>query len=215
MANSYSGPFDRQFAFYLYKEYQDYSDRDILNELLIQLRPLVGQVYKRYIHGKVLVEEPRVLKNDALSRLFELFSNKSIFSEDPTQFDVFLRRVIYRTFIDSIRRARFSIRDCDAQDIASMQSHFDSIKAVENKLVSAKIVSIIYRFVESDIRFDGTDHTVCKFIALCKLGVISQNPEAAIYRFRIGKNKFDVLSKYVGVLIKIASYDVEKLLRDQ
>lgn len=208
MLAQFDGRYDPYITCHLADEYQNGSkgDRALLTELLLQLSPLVGIVSKLEIGHHIPGDSRDSLCVDALEHVWQLLENGSVPTDSSRQFTSFLYTTIKRAMIDSLRECAMQVFDfgeiCEEPPMGSVSSY----KAVDARIQVEQIKEIVRAVFEHDCRFVGKELCACKFMALCMLGHLKQDPMAAQHRFKLTRARAKVLHQYTRIQVKATLY---------
>ena len=217
MVRLFEGSYDPVLSCALADEYQNgcKGDRELLQELLLQVAPLVGIVASTEIKQDRLVGESlEGLKCDALTKLFEEFEDGGVPTDCVRSFTSFLYTSIKRAMIDTIRRSAEKVIEPDELLLESFSGRVPGHREVEARIHLRQLTDLIKSLVENDCRFVGPEKDACCYMALCELGYMSADPMAAQYKFSLTRRRTKALLKYTRVLVKTSLYYYKDLDED-
>lgn len=212
MMQQFDGHYDAHLCCCLADEYQNgcKGDQELLHELLIQISPLVGMVSKLEVSRHIAGESRDSLCVDALAHVWELFESSSIPTDHIRQFTSFLYTTIKRTMIDSLRDCALQVFDFGAECEDPPYGELPTYKQVDARVQLGQIKLLVKAIFDHDCRFVGKERQACKFMVLCQLGMLNQDPMAAQHRFKLTKLRAKQLHAYARIQVKSLLY----LLKD-
>ena len=211
----FKGSYDPDLCCALLDEYQTggRKDRAILQELLLQVAPLIGLVAKYEVRGHVPGETIETLMCDALEKIFEMIECGlcDLPADDPTTLKSFLYTAAKRAMIDTLRMSRQQMFDCWELCYEPHQTRLSSYIDVENRLYLLQIREIAKSLFNHDLRFSGKEREACEYMAMCIMGFTKADPMSAQHRFRLTRGKTKKLLQLTQIRIKTAYYVVREL----
>lgn len=216
MENQFEGHYDSALACGLGESYQNGNkgDRSLMQELLLQVAPLVGIVSKSTIGSATLNENIDVLRSDALTSCFFLFEAGEVPTGTSKVFTYFLYTKIRWSFVDSIRRNREQVFDLWKISEEPTTVVGRTYSDVESEIYIEQVKRMVKSILDHDIRHTGKDKEACKYIAMCLLGFFTHDPMSAQFRFRLSRHRTKQLVQYTQILVKSTSYAVRDLDAD-
>lgn len=212
MMELFKGYYDAHFCCCLADEYQNgcKGDRELLDELLLQIAPLVGMVVKIEIGNQITGSTKDAVCCDALEKAYRLFEDGGVPTESVRTFTSFMYTSLKRAMIDSLRESNTEIFDYAYHCAEPPMGELPTYRTVESKMQLEQVKDIVRAIFEHDCRYIGNDLCACKFMALCELGIVTADPMAAQYRFRLTRAKTKVLYQYTRVLVKTSLYAIKQ-----
>ena len=197
--------YDDFLTYSLAEDYARTRDPEVLNDILLQLSPLVNTVVVVEIGDNVMGTTKEELKVDALSRLYEILFNGWYPLNHPQVFKNFMYRAAHRTMIDHLRKSMPQVFNCWKK---CTQPYPEPSRPDDANyhIYAAQIRKMILELFESEIRFKGKDREACIFMARCLLGFARSNPLIARAKYTLTTRRCEYLLGYVRLMIKRISY---------
>lgn len=188
----------------------------ILQELLLQLAPLVTIVTRYEINPTINEIDIEVLKMEALEYVFFALTQEYIpphIKEDHQTFTRYFWTMIKIALIHSFHRTcdaqvfDFSLVCAEHPPAGRVTQHED----VEIRLYIGQFHKLVLTTAINDIRFHGKEKKACIFIGKCLLGLLDLHPQSARFRYGITKPRAQFLVQYMEHLLKRAAYAVKQI----
>lgn len=205
MQDPFKQKYDPKYCAALYAIY-DSGDESVLSDLIESLCPLIRL---RYIHeeGTTPNQDQYSMEADALGLLLEVLREEDI-PTDPSQFNLYMSRVISRSIVSSaikLRRQDFDLGSVGkSPPHARLETQFD----VDMRLYERQLVWNIRESIRSKVRFSGDEAEACKFILDCELEFKNNDPRLAKQKFKISSQRCNYLISYIKILIRAELWEI-------
>jgi hypothetical protein len=189
--------------------------RAMLQELLLQLAPLVDIVAASELNPNLGDGTIDVLKSEALEHVFFTLAQEYIpsrIAENPRTFTGYFWTMIRIGLIRSLHRT------CDPQvfdfylvcsdpPCGRLCKHED----VETRVHIRQFYDLVLHTAINDIRFEGKERRACIYIGKCLVGVFDLHPLSARFRYKLPKSKVVFLIQYMEHLLRRTAYELRQL----
>lgn len=200
----FDGTYDPEMACIVCCMYTDTRDRDLLQETLFQLAPLISLVAKRNISPSMGAGNTDILKADALEKVYFVLEERfDVPVDNHKSFTHYFWSVIYNSMIDSIKNTT-NAQVFDYYTVASepLLGTLCTHELLEMKMYAEQIEGLLLHAVTGEIRFTGNERKACIHIAKCMLKHSKLSPASARFKFKITKAKTQYLIQYVEILMR-------------
>lgn len=193
----------------------------VLDELIRQLAPLVGIVFRFEIDPTLCYDDYAILKAEALESLYFLITEScaAIPTDSPRVFTAYMWTTIKRSMMTSIRGTQSQIFDvwlmCHDTERNPNTGHIDRHEDAEIRLYLDQFHDLVLSTAINDIRFTGKEREACILIGKCLLGLSDLHPMAARVYYKLSKNRASFLVSYMEHLLKQASYSIRQIERNE
>ena len=212
MMKLFKGEYDAFLCCSLADEYLNGSsdDDELLNELMVQLAPLVGLVARSRISTEVPVESRDAVCVDAWQKAYELCKAGAVIPTDSVDsFTSFMKTTLYRAMIDSMRVSKVEVFDYGSVCIEPEYAQLPTHRQVEARIQLQQVRSIIKAVFDQDCKYVGTEGKACRFMARCLIGLVEQDPMSAQHRFKLTRARTKALLEYSRILVKSTVYSLK------
>jgi hypothetical protein len=214
MMGVFDGTYDSYLALSLYSAYSNGSrTRDVLNELLLQVGPLVAIVSKAEIGPNSIGEgNLDALRVEALERVYEVFEDLIIDTDDPREFTAYLWTTIRRAMLRSIAH------DSKLWDFASSETEVEDyglpceeINLAETRLYLSSFYELVYSVFKSDLRLLNNEREASLYFARCALSGNPPSANSLRFRFKLPRAKARFVASYSRCALKSAEHLVRQI----
>ena len=205
-------PFDRDLSLDLYKMYLSTNREDVLEELLLQIIPLINIVCKLDIDYTVGECNLPMLKTEAIEHIFFKLREARFPVDNPRTFMNYLWVMIRNAMVQAIRD-NLSSKPFQSWVYVPPTGRIEDFDDAEARLYASQLRYHMFNIFKADIRFVGNERDACIFMAECMLGFRKLDPMTARFRFRLSRPRVNFLYQYVRYLLKNAAHAVRQIDR--
>lgn len=207
----FKNPYDAYYSVACYMLYEE-GDKEVLNDLIISLMPLVRIVFKKEV-GVNDGNNQSQIEGEALEEVFRIVSDKNL-PYSPRSFTHYLYKVIKHSMSDTLSEWRgtqvFDYWKVCRSPHAPVRTP-DSI--VDPIIYENQITKLIISQVSERIRFIGVERLACLYVVRCLLASKNVDPTIARRKYDLTMKRAKHLIRCMRVLIKSCTmgiYDDER-----
>jgi len=199
--------YDEDLAFAMYLEYEE-GDDSILNDLIIQLCPLIRKVSNLEIgsnHGNNL----SIVEGEALVKIYELVASRSIPTTHPKVFSRYIFTSALRKMRDIFKELQPQVLDfrngCARVPGCTIPGFGDK----DNEIYEDQAHKVVREMVTGKIRFIGNERSACLDILDSVLGYSRTDPMIVKGRYKLCNKAARYFERYIRILVKAAFIEVD------
>lgn len=212
----FDGAYDAFLASQLCASYQNGSpSREVLNELLAQVGPLINIVLRSefvgslYNIGETNVDE---LRSDALVKLWTVFTEKEIETDNPHRFTAYLWTTIRNSIHDTFRFS--ATHEFDYFYIARdepMSARLDTHDDADRRVYLKQYNKLLIHSFRADCRFEGKEYSACCWMADQIVYGTNKSLIAAKMLYKLTTKQLQFLINYTKVTVKTIARDLKQI----
>jgi hypothetical protein len=210
----FDGTYDSYLALSLYSAYSNGSrTRDVLNELLLHVGPLVAIVSKAEIGPNSMGDgNLDVIRVEALERVYEVFEDLIIDTDCPREFTAYLWTTIRRAMLRTIEHdSKLWDKATSETDVEEHGSICEQLQLADTRLYLSSFYELVYSVFRADLRLTGQEREACLYFARGSLSGNAPSANSLRFRFNLSRSKARFVARYARCALKTAEYDVRQV----